>query len=128
MEHSTAEVPLSAWAELLRLLLVFAIPAAAVLVARHRSSWLLRAWLATWLVFAAITLISNRSAPERAPLAVEIVAVSGVATALPVLWLHLGRRHPIFSRLPVQLLGAVAAFFVGAVAALVIMDAIWGAA
>ena len=112
MESSTADKhALTPWAQLVRLLLLLAIPGAAVLVARYRPSWLLRALLATWRVPVGINLIWFPCDLEGAPgVAAVETATFGVLTGLSALWLHLGRGHPVFSRPAVQFGGAVAAF------------------
>jgi hypothetical protein len=108
MEYSTGPDFVDAWHELFRLLFLLAIPAA-VVVARHRPSWLLRAWLATWLVLVGSNLIRSPYHLEDAPWGAGVeIGLVGVLTGLPVLWLYLGRRHPVLSRPEVQVAGAVA--------------------
>ncbi|HYR07353.1 MAG TPA: hypothetical protein VEQ60_06285 [Longimicrobium sp.] len=116
MEYSTAErYEISAWVQLIRLLLLPAFPAAAVLVARHRPAWLLRAWLATapgwrrggcWWNHLIWFPYDLEAVPGVAAVGIAMV---GVLTGPPALWPYPGRRHSVFSRLAVQLVGAVAA-------------------
>lgn len=98
----------------------------AVLVARSRPAWLLRTWLAAWLLAATGTLLSLHPSWLRyAPVATVAEIVFGIAvpTGLTTLWLHRSRGHAFFSRVGVQLASALGAFVCGLmIAATVVMS------
>ncbi|HEU4880981.1 MAG TPA: hypothetical protein VFT45_02015 [Longimicrobium sp.] len=109
MEYSTAseyDPWLDALSRLLGLLLLFAVPVVAVLVARYRPSWLFRAWIAMWLLLAAGMSAANPAGLRDGGMLLYVLLVGG-PSGLTVLWLHRTRRHRVLSRLAAQFASAV---------------------
>lgn len=106
MEHTTVESYTGwPWIQLLWLLSVFGIPVAAVFVARHRPSWLFRAWLAMWLLLAG-GMVAIEPGVLRSGNILIFGFLTGVPSGLTILWLSRTRHHRVLSRAVVQLAGA----------------------
>lgn len=115
MQYSTAEYhDYGAPAVWLWFMLAFLVMA--VLIVRSRPAWMLRFWLGAWLVGVAVILIwMGPSELRYAPVPSIAAAMlgNGLPTRLVILWLHLTRRHVMFSRLAVQLATSLAVFVGG---------------
>jgi hypothetical protein len=119
MDHSSAEFHgLGAGVQLLRLLLLFVIPAALALVARHRPAWLVRAWVATWLLLVVGVIVAFPGAVG--PGDIPGFFLLGVPGGMTILWLHRTRRHRVLSHAAAQLASAVVVN-VGALALLAVL-------
>jgi hypothetical protein len=121
MEYSTAsgyDPWLDAWSlsRLLGLLLLFAVPFVAVLVARERPSWLFRAWVAMWLLLAAGMSAADPGGLRSVEMLFYVLLVGG-PSGLIVPWLHRTRRHRVLSRAAVQLASTVVVNLCGIVLA-----------
>lgn len=102
----------------------------AVLVARFRPAWLLRTWLAVWLLAVAGTLLTLHPSWLRyapVPTVAEIVFGIGLPTGLTALWLHRSRRHAVLSRAAVQLASALAVFMGGLMIVGIVAESLYAA-
>ena len=100
----------------------------AVLVTRFRPAWLLRMWLATWLLAVTATLLTLHPSwlhYAPVPTLAEIVLGIGVPTGLTTLWLRRSTGHAVLSRTAIQLASALVVFLCGLMISGILIESVY---